>query len=100
MLKLNSYNDFYRAATAEPAIRPTPTVPNPTVQPFAAPEPQKEQIDVNNVKVGSVLRHKAFGIGEVTAMEGKYILVTFQGTEKRFLFPGAILQGFLSIETA
>ena len=80
-------------------IHPKPVPTKPAAQPAAAPVPQKKQIDTSSIKVGSVLRHKAFGVGEVTAMEGKYILVAFQDAEKRFLFPGAILQGFLSIET-
>ena len=86
-------------AVAAPVIHPKPVPTKPAAQPAAAPVPQKKQIDTSSIKVGSVLRHKAFGVGEVTAMEGKYILVAFQDAEKRFLFPGAILQGFLSIET-
>ena len=82
-----------------PVIRPQPVLPKPPKQTIATPPPQKKEIDTSNIKVGSVLRHKAFGLGKVTVMEGKYILVTFQDAEKRFLFPGAILQGFLSIET-
>lgn len=66
-------------------------------QPAAAPALQKKEIDTSGVKIGSALRHKAFGLGKVTAMEGKYILVAFQDNERRFLFPGAILQGFLNI---
>ena len=82
-----------------PTVRPRPVLPKPVAQPTTAPTPQKKQIDTSSIQVGSILRHKAFGVGKVTAMEGKYILVAFQGAEKRFLFPGAILQGFLSIET-
>ena len=86
-------------AVAAPVAHPKPVPPKPTPQPVAASAPQKKQIDTSSVKVGSLLRHKAFGVGKVTAVEGKYILVVFQDTEKRFLFPGAIIQGFLSIET-
>ena len=85
---------------AEPSvISPEQTTSKPVVRKPITSVKSEKKIDTSTVKVGSRLRHKAFGIGEVTAMEGKYILVAFQDAEKRFLFPGAILQGFLSIET-
>ena len=42
-----------------------------------------------------MLTHKAFGAGAVKAIDDKYITVDFDGTEKRFMFPAAIMQGFL-----
>lgn len=62
-----------------------------------APTPQKKQIDASSIKIGSVLRHKAFGLGTVKELDGGRIIVTFDGNDKRFQFPGAIQQGFLSI---
>ena len=47
--------------------------------------------------VGSQLRHKAFGMGTVKEIQGGLIVVVFGGTEKKFQFPGALLQGFLSL---
>ena len=91
--------DLPNISAATPTVCPKPVLPKPILQSAAAPAPQEKQIDTSCIKIGSVLRHKAFGAGKVTAMEEKYILVAFQGTEKRFLFPGAILQGFLSMET-
>ena len=91
--------DLPKVFAPVPVVQPKPIVPRSTTRPATVTTPQVKQIDTINIKVGSVLRHKAFGAGEVTAMEGKYILVAFQGTEKRFLFPGAIMQGFLSTET-
>ncbi len=67
------------------------------MQPVAAPMPQKKQIDTSSIKVGSVLRHKAFGLGTVKELDGGRIIVTFDGNDKRFQFPGAVQQGFLSI---
>ena len=47
--------------------------------------------------VGSQLRHKAFGMGTVKEIQGGLIVVVFGETEKKFQFPGALLQGFLSL---
>lgn len=69
----------------------TPPVPKP-----AEPAPQK-LVDLSRVVVGGQLRHKAFGMGTVKEIQGGLIVVLFGGTEKKFLFPGAILQGFLSL---
>lgn len=53
------------------------------------------KIDLSSVKIGSMLTHKAFGAGAIKAIDDKYITVDFDGTEKRFMFPSAIMQGFL-----
>ena len=44
---------------------------------------------------GSMVTHKAFGTGKVTAIEKGVITVSFDGLEKKFQFPGAFQQGFL-----
>lgn len=69
----------------------TPPAPKP-----AEPAPQK-QVDLSRVVVGGQLRHKAFGMGMVKEIQGGLIVVVFGGTEKKFQFPGALLQGFLSL---
>ena len=71
--------------------RYTPPAPKP-----AESAPHK-QVDLSRVMVGSQLRHKAFGMGTVKEIQGGLIVVVFGGTEKRFQFPGALLQGFLSL---
>ena len=71
--------------------RYTPSVPKP-----AEPAPHK-QVDLSRVVVGSQLRHKAFGMGTVKEIQGGLIVVLFGETEKKFQFPGALLQGFLSL---
>lgn len=68
-----------------------PPAPKP-----AEPAPHK-QVDLSRVMVGSQLRHKAFGMGTVKEIQGGLIVVVFGGTEKKFQFPGALLQGFLSL---
>ena len=69
----------------------TPPAPKPT-----APAPQK-QMDLSRVAVGCQLRHKAFGMGAVKEIRNGMIIVLFGETEKVFQFPGAFLQGFLSL---
>lgn len=70
--------------------RYTPPAPKP-----AESAPHK-QVDLSRVMVGSQLRHKAFGMGTVKEIQGGLIVVVFGGAEKKFQFPGALLQGFLS----
>lgn len=42
-----------------------------------------------------MVTHQAFGTGKVTAIEKGVIVVSFDGLEKKFQFPGAFQQGFL-----
>ncbi len=70
--------------------------------PFAPAAPvQKNQViraDTSGVHAGTVVKHKAFGMGEVKGIDGSRIVVSFQGKDKTFQFPGAFEQGFLSLE--
>ena len=61
-----------------------------------APAPKKE-VDLSQVKVGCRLRHKAFGMGVVNRIDHGVIVVAFGNAEKKFPFPGALLEGFLSL---
>ena len=81
------------AVYGQPLEKPryTPPVPKP-----AEPAPHT-QVDLSCVVVGGQLRHKAFGMGTVKEIRGGLIIVLFGGTEKKFQFPGALLQGFLSL---
>ena len=79
----------YRRHLEKP--RCTPPVPKPA-------EPASHaQVDLSRVVVGGQLRHKAFGMGTVKEIRGGLMIVLFGGTEKKFQFPGALLQGFLSL---
>ena len=85
-------------------IPPAPKAP-PVGQkpPFSTPKATgtvsaKPAIDTSGVRVGSKLSHKAFGAGIVKALDEPYISVDFGGEVKKFIFPAAILQGFLKIE--
>lgn len=85
----------------KPVIAPKPIAQAISQQPksiLAQPQnPVKNapKIDLSSVKIGSMLTHKAFGAGAVKAIDDKYITVDVDGTEKRFMFPAAIMQGFL-----
>ena len=81
--------------------RPAYVPPTPV-----APPPRKsvDKVDVSDVHAGTIVTHKAFGLGKVTGIEGSRIVVSFQGKDKKFQqtrkfpFPGAFEQGFLSLD--
>lgn len=66
------------------------------------PKVQKQEIsdlDLSEVKIGSIVSHNAFGEGTVAWMDKaqKYIRITFSTGEKTFVFPDAFKQGFLKL---
>lgn len=79
-----------------PCLTPTyrPAFVPPEVNPVQAPA--KKEVDVSGVKVGTVVRHKAFGEGTVCRMEPAVLWISFNGEEKRFAFPSAFQDGFLA----
>lgn len=72
-------------------IPPKPSVPPTTVKP-------KATVDTSKIHAGTIVTHKAFGPGQVKGIDGGLIVVTFNGTDKKFQFPGAFEQGFLKLE--
>ena len=48
------------------------------------------------VSVGLQVRHKAFGIGEVVAVNGKYMTVRFEIGDKNFVYPDSF-EKFLTL---
>ena len=65
-------------------------------QPAAQPKPPVK-VDVSKIKVGVKVKHKAFGVGTVAAIQPDMVTVRFGGVEKKFLLPAAIVQGYLSL---
>jgi hypothetical protein len=55
-------------------------------------------VDTSGVHAGTLVKHKAFGISEVKGTDGSLIVVSFNGVDKKFQFPRAFEQGFLTIE--
>ena len=61
------------------------------------PEKPKITVDTSKIHAGTIVKHRAFGKGEVKGINGSVMVVTFNGNDKRFQFPGAFEQGFLKI---
>ena len=108
----NPVSSFMKAAKPLSEKKPTAVTKEPTpyknserlaeamvapkqVEPVT-PAPKKE-VDLSLVKVGCRLRHKAFGMGVVNQVDHGVIVVAFGNAEKKFPFPGALLEGFLSL---
>ena len=79
-----------------PTYRPAYVPPTPTVAPVA--KKPTMHVDTSKVHAGTIVSHKAFGAGRVKGIDGSLIVVTFAGVDKKFQFPGAFEQGFLSVE--
>lgn len=77
----------YRPSYVPPVPTNPPEVKRPTIQ-----------VDTSGVKAGTTVYHKAFGTGQVKGIDGTIIVVTFDGIDKRFQFPGAFEQGFLKAD--
>ena len=82
--------------TAVPTYRPAYVPPTPSATPVAAKPVIK--IDTSKVHAGTIVKHKAFGTGEVKGIDGGILVVVFDGVDKKFQFPGAFEQGFLKLD--
>lgn len=65
-----------------------------------APDPEfssdkPSEIDISKVVEGARVTHKIFGAGTVARLDKGFIVISFDGTEKKFLFPDVFHQGFL-----
>lgn len=65
-------------------------------QPAAQPK-SPVKVDVSKIKVGVKVKHKAFGVGTVAAIQPDMVTVRFGSVEKKFLLPAAIVQGYLML---
>lgn len=85
-------------ALAERNLTPTyrPAFVPPKVQ--TQTNPKAVEVDTSNIAVGTKVKHKAFGTGVITDKGQAYIFVKFDGqsVSKKFQFPGAFTQGFLT----
>lgn len=87
-------NAPYRpAATVIPFNKPV----QHTQQPMQDKKVAEPIVDYSRVKVGMKLIHKKFGKGVVVSISGDMITVSFNGAEKKFMFPDAFENGFLQI---
>ena len=76
----------YRPSYIPPTSAPTPTVKKPAIT-----------VDTSKIHAGTIVSHKAFGMGQVKGIDGAIIVVTFGSEEKRFHFPGGFEDGFLTL---
>jgi len=78
-----------------------PVSPTPTVVSTQSLETEtKTKVNLEVLAVGSKVKHKNFGDGEVIKLDknAKFIHVKFTIGEKKFVFPDAFLMGFLEMK--
>ena len=74
-------------------VAPTePTHPTKPTYPTDAP-------NLTNLRIYDFVLHKTFGEGIILAVENGYITVDFSNFVKKFVFPNAFLEGYLTLET-
>ncbi len=82
--------------SSKSTYKPSYIPPTPSVSPVAKKPVVK--VDTSGVKAGTLVKHKAYGVGKVKGIDGSIIVVTINGIDKKFQFPGAFEQGFLSLD--
>jgi hypothetical protein len=82
-----THTSTYRPAYVPPSAPVTQIPKKPTVL-----------IDTSKIHTGTIVTHKAFGTGQVKGIDGGLIVVVFNGMDKKFQFPGAFEQGFLTLD--
>jgi hypothetical protein len=68
---------------------------NPITKENKETEPSVK-FDLRGLGEGSEVVHRSFGAGKVISIDDKYIAVAFGIAEKRFTFPGAFENGFIT----
>ncbi|MBE6232637.1 MAG: restriction endonuclease [Bacteroidales bacterium] len=92
----------------KPAVaQPKPVVSQPirsvtpaVAKPVHTEEAEDLKVRLERIEAGDIVYHKKFGKGEVVKINKneKFIYVKFMLGEKKFMFPGAFLDGFLEVE--
>ena len=95
-------------APAKPAVvQPKPVVAQPVkpaasevTKPVHTEEAEDLKVRLERIEAGDIVYHKKFGKGEIVKINKneKFIYVKFMLGEKKFMFPGAFLDGFLDVE--
>ena len=63
-----------------------------------SPPPSDSQ-NLANLHIYDFVLHKTFGEGIILAIENRYVTVDFSNFVKKFVFPNAFLDGYLTLET-
>ncbi len=80
---------FKTSEPAKPVVKTT--IEKTVVKPAAKPK-----VDISWVKVGCTVKHKTFGEGKVIEITNGKVTVTFGKAEKKFQYPFAFENGFLT----
>ncbi len=84
------------AASSVSTYRPSYVPPQPETKPIVTRK-SESTVDTSKIHAGTIVKHRAFGKGKVKCIDGSVMVVTFNGNDKRFQFPGAFDQGFLTL---
>ena len=85
-----------QSPSSGPTYHPLYMPPTPMVS--SLPKKSTIKADMSMIKAGTIVTHKAFGIGKVKGVDGSLVVVSFKGVDKKFQFPGAFEQGFLKLD--
>ena len=95
-------------APAKPAVvqlkpvvaQPVKTTASEVVNPVHTDEAEDLKARLEKIEAGDIVYHKKFGKGEIVKINKneKFIYVRFMLGEKKFMFPGAFVDGFLEVE--
>ena len=80
--------------------QPVKTAASEVAKPVHTDEAEDLKARLEKIETGDIVYHKKFGKGEIVKINKneKFIYVKFMLGEKKFMFPGAFLDGFLEVE--
>lgn len=80
--------------------QPVKTAASEVAKPVHTDEAEDLKARLEKIETGDIVYHKKFGKGEIGKINKneKFIYVKFMLGEKKFMFPGAFLDGFLEVE--
>ena len=96
-----------KAPVKPAAVQPKPVVSQPAkpiasavAKPVHSDEAEDLKARLERIDAGDIVYHKKFGKGEIVKINKneKFIYVKFMLGEKKFMFPGSFLDGFLEVE--
>ena len=81
-------------------VQPVKPAASEVTKPVHTEEAEDLKVRLEKIEAGDIVYHKKFGKGEVAKINKneKFIYVKFMLGEKKFMFPGAFLDGFLEVE--
>ena len=88
-------------AQPKPVVaQPVKTAASKVAKPVHTDEAEDLKARLEKIEAGDIVYHKKFGKGEVVKINKneRFMYVKFMLGEKKFMFPGAFLDGFLEVE--